>query len=60
MEIIVRPFGAKTENLVSRNIVVPKYMQGQIISKPMTPERFSRNRWIVGKLREKHFGKGAR
>ncbi len=57
---LIQPFGRPSEKLLSRNISVPKYMQGQIISKPMTPERFSRNRWIVGKLREKHFGKGAR
>ncbi len=55
MAIIIRPFGAANENLVSRNISVPKHMQGQIITKSLTAEERARNRWLIGKLREKHF-----
>lgn len=60
MAIIIRPFGDHAEKLVSRNISVPKHMKGQIIAKALTTERRQRNAWLIGKLKEKHFGKPSR
>lgn len=54
--IYISPFGAAHEKLISRNISVAPHMHGQIISKPLSDERLQRNKWLIKKLKEKHFG----
>ncbi|AEH13136.1 hypothetical protein [Shewanella baltica] len=60
MALIIRPFGQPDEHLLSRNIAVPPRMQGQIIARALSEEERGRNRWLIAKLKEKHFGKKER